>query len=344
MAEKKHDFTKKEILAGALVLTSVCVLVGFVAMIRHLRPEENMNSYRATFTNTNGLNNGADVRYGGLLAGKVVHIAPDPALKNQIVVEFIVRPEIPVNEESIATIEAVSLMSEYHLEVSTGDENAALLASGKTLRSVTQSGDFVDIPDMTTLMAESEDLLKDLRELLGVEDAVKAEEESGEEQFTRVTAMTKDLEKLLDSSDGMLTDLRDLLEEKKPDLDDIIAKLKDMQDGANDLLGNANSLLEDNSQTFGDTLKGAEELVSRLNQVVADIQEPMQKLTDSLQSTLDNADKLTGEAYDLIKSNRPALEALLIDLQDTLKNLKTFTRVLSEQPQSIVRGKSPQGR
>lgn len=344
MADKKHDFTKKEILAGALVITGAVVLLGFVAMIKHLRPEENMNVYTATFTNTNGLNIGADVRFGGLLAGKVNTITPDPANQSQIIVEAYVRPNIPVNEKSIATIEAVSLMSEYHLEITTGEEDASLLASGKALRSVTQSGDFIDMPDMTTLMAESEDLLKDLRALLGVEEAVKAEEETGEEQFIRVADMTKDLESLLDNSNGMLTDLRDLLEEKKPDLDEILEKLKEMQDGANDLLGNANQLLEDNSETITSTLEGADELVGRLNQVVADMEQPLEELIASLQATLKNTESLTGEAYDFIKSNRPALEELVLDLQETLRNLKSFTRVLAEQPQSILRGKVPQGR
>jgi len=344
MTDKKHDFTKKEILAGALVISGGLVLFGFVAMIRHLRPEENMNVYHAHFTNTNGLNNGADVRFGGLLAGKINNIAPDPKDKTQIVVEALVRQDIPVNEKSIATIEAVSLMSEYHLEISTGDADAPLLASGKQMTSVTQTGDFIDMPDMTKLIAESEDLLEELSTMLGVEEAVKAEEQSGKEEFTRVTSMTNDISKLLKDSDGMLNDLRKLLEDKRPDLDEIIAKLKEMQDGANDLLGNTNSLIEDNSETISSTLKGADELVARLNGVVSEMEKPLEELTASLQGLLNNTEALTGEAYDFIQDNRPALEELLLDLQDTLKNLKAFTRVLAEQPQSILRGKNPQGR
>jgi hypothetical protein len=42
--------------------------------------------------------------------------------------------------------------------------------------------------------------------------------------------------------------------------------------------------------------------------------------------------------------NRPVLEDTLIDLRETVRYLRDFSRTISEEPQSVIRGAGPQGR
>ena len=73
MPAKKSNFTATEIKAGVMVLASLLVLVAFVAAIRGCGSgREKSNRFSADFTSINGLNQGADVRFGGVKAGKVV--------------------------------------------------------------------------------------------------------------------------------------------------------------------------------------------------------------------------------------------------------------------------------
>jgi len=202
---KKHDFTKKEIIAGTIVLVAAAVFIGFVLLIQGWRPAEETRTYHAQFAKVIGLKNSAEVRFGGMIAGKVTSIAPDPEDRSQIRVSVAVRPDMPVNAESIATIETVSLTSDFHLEISTGDAEAALLPEDGMLKSVTKSGGFVDIPNMDGLISGSEDLVGDLRDLLGVEKAKEAEA-AGEEELASMAVIMSDMRRFLGIEDAVKTE------------------------------------------------------------------------------------------------------------------------------------------
>ncbi|MDP7640160.1 MAG: hypothetical protein QGG73_10680, partial [Candidatus Hydrogenedentes bacterium] len=59
---------------------------------------------------------------------------------------------------------------------------------------------------------------------------------------------------------------------------------------------------------------------------------------------LDNADALSGDARVLLEDSAPALEDIIVDLREVMRNTKEFTRTLADEPQSVIRGKTPTGR
>ena len=181
MPQKKNDFTKQEIMAGLLVLASVAVLAGFVAVITGMRPAEEHRTYFAEFTNTIGLDVGADVRFGGVKAGRVAEIVPNPEDRTSIRVRIELVPGTPVNAESVATIEQLSLTSPKHLDISTGSPDADLLEDQATLKSITKTGGLVEMPDLSGVLGDGEGLLADLRDMLGVQAAKKTAEATGED-------------------------------------------------------------------------------------------------------------------------------------------------------------------
>ena len=78
MADAKHNFSGTEIKAGLMVIVSVVLAVGFVLVTLGFRPPEEGKVFYAKWENTGGLNEGADVRFGGVKVGRVVEIVPDP--------------------------------------------------------------------------------------------------------------------------------------------------------------------------------------------------------------------------------------------------------------------------
>ena len=89
MPVEKRNFTVTEIKAGIFVLAAALTLVGFVVVIRGcgLGGEE-VNRFTASFASINGLDLGAEVRFGGVKVGKVTEIEPDPEDRSQILVGF----------------------------------------------------------------------------------------------------------------------------------------------------------------------------------------------------------------------------------------------------------------
>ena len=141
MPAKQHDFTATEIKAGILVLVSLIVLVGFLAAVRGCRPKDDSERlYYAVFSDISGLNRGADVRFGGVLVGRVTAIEPDPDDRASIRVRARVVGHVPVNQGSVATIEQITLTAEKHLEISTGAADEPLHKNGDTLNSSAGGG------------------------------------------------------------------------------------------------------------------------------------------------------------------------------------------------------------
>ena len=123
----------------------------------------------ASFTDIGGLNSHADVRFGGVKVGQVTAIDPDPGNRAMIRVTASVAGGVPVNTGSVATIAQITLTAEKHLEISTGDASAELLADGDVLTAHTSSGGFMDIPDLEGMVARMEALLDSVTQLMGGE-------------------------------------------------------------------------------------------------------------------------------------------------------------------------------
>lgn len=380
--EKKHDFTVKEIQAGALVLASVVVLAGFIAIINGMRVPEKVNTYYAKFTNTIGLKKGAEVRFGGTIAGRVVEITPDEKDQTQLLVKAHLQPAIPVNEDSIATIETLSLTSEKHLEISTGTKEAKLSAEGAELKSVTKSGGFIDIPNIDGLVSGSEDLIGDLRDLLGVEAALEAEATSGEE-MAKLTNITKDVRNLLGVEEAVqaeaegkgeaanvtriMADLRKFLGvqealKKEAEGTGELVEITQITEEVGKIFKKYEPQLQGIVEKVPDMQDGIQKLLDQLNGVLEEngdsigntlkgVEDLVTKLRDnaddlikSLKETLANTEGLTGDASEFLSQNRPVLEDMLGDLGKTVSNLNVLLNNLKNNPESVLWGKPAVGR
>ena len=171
MPAEKTSFTATEIKAGVMVLASVVILAAFVAAIRGCGGGgETMNTYSTVFRTIEGLNLGAEVRFGGVKAGKVLEISTDPTSREMIRVRFEVPADVPVNHGSIATIEQIPLTSEKHLTISPSGAAQPLHESGDYLKSSSGGGLF-DVPDLEGVTTRLETMLDGINALICVKEA-----------------------------------------------------------------------------------------------------------------------------------------------------------------------------
>ncbi len=382
MPDKKHNFTRLEILSGLLVLMSFVILAGFMALIQGYRPQHESYTYTTNFTNIIGLKNGAEVRFAGMLAGRVTTITPHPEDQSQIQITLDVKPDTPINAASIATIETLSLTAEKHLEVSSGETDAPRLKPGDTINSITKSGAFIEIPDMDGLVGGGEDLIGDLRELLGVEEALE-QEAAGEYEMASVTRLTADLRMFLGiqaalqeqaenggdlpSLTTITKDVRELLgvEEGRTaeeageaeftsladilnDVDGLFAtyepQLTEILAGVDPILTNTDTLLVEVNDLLKDNRQNIDSAITGLDDLITKLNKELGAMADALKSTLENTDGLTSELAELIENNRPVLEDMINELDSTLLNLDAFMQLLKNQPQSVLWGKPINGR
>lgn len=338
MPEKKHNFTWTEIKAGALVIVSAIALLVFIGAILNWSDTGEMNRFHTQFTDVQGLNVGGEVRFGGLKVGKVTAIAPNiepGGDHSQIRVEFVVKPGIPVNEASMAYITQRTLTSDKHLEITTGEGQAAVITEGFVPGGV--GGMF---GQLASVGENVEGLLEDVRALLGVQEQV---EEQGEVEAT-IAGLLEGVDTTIAESQGLVKDIRGIVSDSEGDINEILDKIKEIETSAKDLVENLNGVIDENRGDIRDTMSNVRETTERVNTLVNDITDDLQTITDTLTQTLANVEVLSGDARNVLESNRPVIEDLLLDLRETIRNLKAFSRTMAEQPQAIIRGREPEGR
>src|ERR1700683_1244043 len=93
---------------------------------------------RAQFQNVGGLNEGADVRVGGIRKGTVRNIGlpHDPSGKVTVVMDVAKSTQEVLREDSVASIQSAGLLGDKFVEISFGTADQARLKSGQTINSV----------------------------------------------------------------------------------------------------------------------------------------------------------------------------------------------------------------
>jgi len=335
MPAKEHNFTATEIKAGTLVLVSLVILVGFVAVVRGCRPrDDSAKTFYAVFTDISGLNQGADVRFGGVRGGRVVAIDPDPENRSRIRVTAEVEGGIPVNEGSVATIEQITLTAEKHLEISTGGAKQSLLESGATLRSGI-SGGWLDMPALDEILARLETLLAGFITLVGVDGRVAGGGPATE--IVDLADIFASLDETLNEGSEVARGVSEVIDNNRAGIQEIVDRLVALEGSATALMVQLNAVVEENRGPVHESFTNLQELTGEMNSRV-------EELATALQTTMQYLQDFGGNSSAMLDAQRPAIEETLLNLQETTRNLREFSRILADQPDALIRGKSKQGR
>jgi phospholipid/cholesterol/gamma-HCH transport system substrate-binding protein len=341
MPAKKHDFTATEIKAGATVAASLAVLALFGVTVLGLRPSPIENRFFTDFSDTMGLNVGADVRFGGFKVGRVIGIATCSEDRSKLRVTWTAAKAIPVNTESRASVSYISLVSDMHLEVSTGTKaEPALVPDGSMVPSATTAGGMLGgIKDLAANVGEAlgdNGILGDLRKFLGVKQALA----SPDKPFVPVAQLIADTDKIVAEGTTLVGDVRGTVATNSKRLEEILGKLEEIGGSAKDLVDHLDAVLAENRGDIRQSIAGTRDIVATASGTLADLE----KAAASLESLLRDAGGFSANANGMLAESRPEIEAAIADLRDTVRNLRRFARILAEEPHALIRGKSPEGR
>jgi phospholipid/cholesterol/gamma-HCH transport system substrate-binding protein len=339
MASESREFTRTEIQAGAFVLASLVVLVAFVMAIRGFeRSDETDKVFTASFANVAGLDEGAEVRFGGLVAGKVTGITAHPEDQTLIEVRVRVRGGFPVNRGSRASIQQVAFTAAKHLEITTGGVDDPLLESGSAIPEGSGNGGLFDLPDMEGAIVRLETLLDRVIGLVGAEapDA-RAASSGAAPEFVTIADLLATLNATLENTAGTARALEEAVDENRPAVAELIQGLNRIQASTEALLAEINAMVAENRPTVTATADNVEELTRTLNARVDEI-------AATLNDTLATYQAVGANANAMLAEDRESIRQVLISLEATAQNLRELSRTLADRPEALLRGKGRQGR
>lgn len=310
---------------GVFVLICVGILGSTLVALLTPQLRGSMLPYHTYLRYAGGLAPGANVLFGGIVAGRITGVHPAQSDPTRIEIAVELKPGIPVNEKSVAKIGSVGLMSEPTLLISTGSNAAGRIAPGHTIPSqeavtldeiagrlatVTENANAL----ITQVQGELGDISGDARRLLANLNSV-----TGQPNQQRVA-------KALDQVNGLLSDQR-------PKLNRLSDRLLALSQHADDL-----------AVKLGPVTNDADSTIQNFDGMLTDVRGPLQSDVVELQKTLVEARSVLAGMRVLIKANDYKIDDTIENLRVTTDNLNELTDSLKQRPFSLIRIKQPKER
>jgi phospholipid/cholesterol/gamma-HCH transport system substrate-binding protein len=322
------SYRREEIKAGITILVSVVILALGIVLVGRGGFETTPKQYRIEFGGVGGLEEGAQVRFGGVKVGRVLRITPPGKDSPRVQVLIGVRKEVVVRAGTEATISTLGLVGEHYIE----------LANPKPGAGEVPQGGLIAARDQTS-MAE---VLQSVRD---VGEAAKG-------FLTRVQAVV----------DGPVSDLIQHTTGAVDTGDRVLRGAEQVLSAENreavrKALGNVSGILEENRAPIRAAVADLGALIKRTDAMMADGGELLRKVDSAVdekggdlkgllvvmkadleraKEVLDNLDRAITNFDHAVTGNLENIEAMLDNLRRASQNARELTQNLKERPWQVL--------
>ena len=276
----------------------------------------------AEFAELGGLQNGADVKVGGMGAGEVIDIEvpPQPQAKFRVKVRIIEKLHPVVRTDSIATIQTEGVLGNKFLKIDQGTPQVQAAPPGSTIPS-REPFDFAD------LVQQIRDTVDEVQGKMG-------------DVFASISTTSDNANALIQSVRG---DMENIISAGKKVTEDVQVITAGIRAGR----GTVGRLLYDEkvadsaSNAFSDFEKAAgnaREISQQFSHILSEFQD--RKILEEMEQIATNVRQLTGQAKDAItdfQAKGGKGESLTGDLSRTITNASEAMSGLAENMEALKR-------
>jgi phospholipid/cholesterol/gamma-HCH transport system substrate-binding protein len=303
---------------GAFVIVSLLVLGATVYFVRTTQDVRGQVIYTTYLRYAGGIADGTPVFFAGIRVGQVASVRPSAADPTRIEIRFAVKDGTPVNQESIARVGGVTLMSSPTLFLTGGSNNARRLGPG----DVVPSQEAISTTEITARLATVADNANDLMTLLKHEvPAVTGEARAVLANFREISG-TKNQKHV----EAILAELNTMVRRESPKIAHITERITTLTGHADELVGSVKPLMANVSTT------------------VDAVREPLTRDLAELQRTLENARALIDSVQRVVGDNEDDIHQTVQSLQTASENVKLLSETLKERPWNLIRTTQPSDR
>jgi phospholipid/cholesterol/gamma-HCH transport system substrate-binding protein len=310
---------------GTFVMVCLVLLGVTVYYAGNDRWGSHATPYKTYLRYAGGVARGTGVLFGGIEAGKVTAVRPSNEDPTRIEISFQVKEGTPVNENSVAKLGSVSLMSSPALSITTGTNDARRLKAGQVIRSE----ETVSIDDMTRKLSAIADSAE------GLITQVRGELKDISGDARTLLANLNDVTGTPNRREiaQILKGVNSLVATESPKVDRIADQLLSLSRDADSVIQKAGPLLDHTDAT-----------VSNVNLTIDQLRDPIRQDLAQLQSTLDQAKSTMKTIQTLVRANDENISETVDNLRVATENLDQLTEQVKQRPWSLVRIRQPKDR
>ncbi|MEM9910870.1 MAG: MlaD family protein [Pseudomonadota bacterium] len=336
--ETKANYT----LIGAFTILGFLGILGFLLWFARVEIDRQFAYYDVIFPTVSGLSNASEVRFSGLIVGKVVDVRLDPARTGRVVVRLEVNADTPVRTSSIATVESLGVTGVAYVSLSAGEQEDPLLdlASAETVPLIGAG--------RSTLQTLSEGAPALIDEVLQV--AQNISELLGPETQDRVATILDNAERASSNLDKALDDFSATMEAIALATDDFAVFSDTLQTLSGTLdatIGSADTTLQqitalaqraETTLDVGDrTLISGRQTLERATRFLdSDITTLVEELETTLSSLRGDVGRVATSAEDTFATLRETSSVATARLQQTEETVSLANKALDDFSEAVV--------
>jgi phospholipid/cholesterol/gamma-HCH transport system substrate-binding protein len=303
---------------GTFVIACLILLSATIYYVGNHQFGSHFTPYRTYLRYAGGVASGTSVLFGGIEAGKVTGVRPSSEDPTRIEIDLQVKEGTPVNENSLAKLGAVSLMSSPAVSITTGSNDAPRLKAGEVIRSQ----ETVSIDDMTRKLSTIADSAQGLiTEVQGDVKDISAGARTLLANLNEVTGPSnrRQIAQLLQQANSLLA-------VESPKIDRIADQVLSVTRDADSLI-----------QKVGPVVDHTDATVANVNLTIDQLRDPMRQDLAQLQSTMEQARSTMKSVQILLNVNDQNFSETMENLRVATENLDQLTDQVKQRPWSLVR-------
>lgn len=310
---------------GAFVLVCMAILLATVYRVSSAQIKGARVSYRTYLRYAGGLEEGADVLFGGIKVGQVTAVHTDAQDPTRIEILMDVKQGTPLNAKSMAKLGSVTVITSPVISISTGSNDAPRLAPG------------AEIPAEETISLDDTE-----RKIVAVADSARTLLESVQTDVNEVTGDARKLIANLNEVTGQPNQQRvtEILANADAMIARISPKIDQISDQVQKLTTDANGVMA----KVGPVVDNANTTVSNANETITALREPLQTDLAEVHQTLDQARSLIADLQAATRTKDQDVTTIIENIRTATDNLNDLTESVKERPWSLIRIKQPKDR
>jgi phospholipid/cholesterol/gamma-HCH transport system substrate-binding protein len=292
-------------LVGLISAVILAGLVVFVVWLAGSGFSRSLDTYNILFKGpVRGLSQGAEVHFNGIKVGDVSRIYLYPKDTTMVVAETRITSDVPVREDSFATLEPQGITGVNYIQISAGTTGKPLL------KSVTPEGEIPVIHTkadvFSNLLAGGGDVVQRAVETLDRVNRILSDDNI--KSLTQTVNNFRDVSAELSKRKAIIDDAQKTVE----DADSTLVQVRELAKSSNGLVNG------DGKRALGKLADAAAEIEA------------------SAKSLKDMTDNLKGPTGDFATNGLPQLTAALTSLQRATEHLDQMVTQIQNNPRGLV--------
>jgi ABC-type transporter Mla subunit MlaD len=281
-------YLKEEVKAGLIVVSSLVILSAFVILIGGTRFFEKFDTYYVKVKNAVGLEEGAQVKLGGVRIGRVISVREPVNAGDSITVKIGVKKDTPLYKGTKALITQIGFVGDIYL----------LLSVDKTTNERFKVGDTIPSDEQvqfTELMAKLDEisgsvngLIKDVNALFSkknIENVERLIENTDKAIMSGSSSLDKvavSLKATTDKLEHVLVEVESLVKGNKGEVTQLIKKARENMEKASDMI----RAFEETAKTVDKTAKSVDRTIDLQSQNVDVLLKTLTRTSEDLHDAM----------------------------------------------------------